>query len=332
MPGRHTFVQHGPKIQVLRSAQDMERIRPLWDSLIACGGSTIFQDFGLNQLAARMFAGREAPHVICAEASWGAAIVPAVLRRNEGTVRLLGEELFDYRGFLHQGDGEVLRTALAKLAELRCPMEIVAVRDCDRHSLPAEFPLLPFASAPKVDAGNISAEAFAAAHPRLGRNLRRMAGLGFQLMKYGGNHPNLLHSIYKRKAGQLATCLFHDRTRIEFMVAAAQLRPEAFEIFTLERESNLAAALVTLREPCVRRFYTGWFSDELEKHSPALTLIHEISRQSLAAGLNCDYMTGEQPYKMRLATGAVPLFRVRMASEQLAYFGKSKMAELPAAV
>ncbi len=338
MPWRHTLVQHGHKIQILRSAQEMDRIRPLWDSLIARNGSTIFQDFGLNQLAARMFAGREEPYVICVESSGGAAIVPAVLRqkdllhKKDVTVRLLGEELFDYRGFLHQGDKDVLWAALATLAERKCPLEIVAVRECDRHLIPAKLPLLPFAAAPMVQAGNISAETFAAAHSRLGRNLRRMARLGFQLLKYDGNNPQLLHSIYQRKAEQQNTCLFHDRARIEFMVAAAQLLPEAFEIFTLEHGSSLAAALVTLLEPGVRRFYTGWFSAELEKHSPALTLIYEVTRQSLAAGLNCDYMTGEQPYKMRLATGTVPLFRVHAAAEQLAHFGKSTIAELRVAI
>ncbi|HEV7673325.1 MAG TPA: GNAT family N-acetyltransferase, partial [Candidatus Angelobacter sp.] len=66
------------------------------------------------------------------------------------------------------------------------------------------------------------------------------------------------------------------------------------------------------------RFYTGWFAAEYEKHSPALALIYEITRQSLANGLDCDYMTGEQPYKMRLATNLVALYKVRASSEKLA--------------
>ena len=93
--------------------------------------------------------------------------------------------------------------------------------------------------------------------------------------------------------------------------------PDAFEIFTLENDKRMAAALVVLRDGGSRRFYTGWFAPEYEKHSPALALIYEITRQSLAAGLDCDYMTGEQPYKMRLATNAVPLYRVRATADQL---------------
>ena len=93
------------------------------------GRYTVFQDFELNLLAAEQFADREEPYVICAESERGAAIIPAALRRSDGTIRLLGEELFDYRAFLHRGDDEVLRAALAALGELGRPLEIVAVRE-----------------------------------------------------------------------------------------------------------------------------------------------------------------------------------------------------------
>ena len=106
--------------------------------------------------------------------------------------------------------------------------------------------------------------------------------------------------------------------------------PDVFEVFTLENGETIAAAVVTLCDRGCRRFYTGWFAAEYQKHSPALALIYEITRQSLAAGLDCDYMTGEQPYKMRLATKSVPLYRARATSEELAAVGRSR--ELPVAV
>ena len=59
-------------------------------------------------------------------------------------------------------------------------------------------------------------------------------------------------------------------------------------------------------------------SPELAKHSPALSLIYEVTRLSLEAGLDCDYMTGEQAYKLRLATSAVQLFQLRGTPAQLA--------------
>jgi len=308
----------------------MLRLRPLWESLCAEENYTVFQRFDLNLLAAERFADREEPHIVCAESSNGAAIVPAVQRRSDGTIRLLGEELFDYRGFLHRGDDEVLRAALGKLAELGRSLEIVAVREGDRSVVSDELEVLPFAAAPGVSCTEVSAEEFAAAHTRLARNLRRMERLGFMLKKYDGGNSQLLRSIYAAKAWQSESSLFHDSARIEFLVSAAALMPDVFEVFTLENGDQRAAAVVTLRDQRCRRFYTGWFDPEYEKHSPALALIYEITRQSLASGLDCDYMTGEQPYKMRLATNSISLYRVRAKREELAALARAR--ELPMAV
>jgi CelD/BcsL family acetyltransferase involved in cellulose biosynthesis len=300
----------------------MFRIHPLWESLCADGQYTVFQNFELNLLAAARFADREEPYVVCAESERGVAIIPAALRRSDGTIRLLGEELFDYRTFLHRGDDEVLRAALASLSEFGRPLEIVAMRQCDRSLVMDELELHPFAAAPGVSCAQISAEHFAATHTRLARNLRRMERLGFELRKYDGENVSLLRSIYAAKAGQSESSLFHDPARIEFLVSAAGLMPKVFEISALENGGRGAAAVVTLRDRGCRRFYTGWFAPEYQKHSPALALIYEITRQSLAQGLDCDYMTGEQPYKMRLATNSVALYKVRATSEQLAAVGR----------
>jgi len=281
-------------------------------------------------LAAARFAKREEPYVVCVESPNGAAIIPAVLRRGDGTIRLLGEELFDYRTFLHTGDDDALRTALGALAELGSPLEIVALREVDRSAVNDPLQIVPFAAAPSVNCARTSAKDFSADHTRLARNLRRLERLGFELRSYNGDNPLLLRSIYSAKAGQSDSSLFHDSERVEFMVSAAGLMPDVFEILTLENAGKMAAAVVTLRDGRWRRFYTGWFAAEYEKHSPALALIYEITRQSLADGLDCDYMTGEQPYKMRLATNSVPLYRALATSDELAAIGKTR--EWPVAV
>ena len=140
---------------------------------------------------------------------------------------------------------------------------------------------------------------------------------------------NCCSSIFAGKAAQHpSVSLFHDPARIQFLVSAAAQMPEVFEIFTLENGPlDMAAAVVTLLDRGCRRFYTGWFAPEYEKHSPALALIYEITRQSLSAGLDCDYMTGEQPYKMRLATSSVPLYRVHATPEQLAALDRTQELE-----
>ena len=317
----------GPRISIFQSAQALTAARPIWESILSVQSQTIFQNFDLNLLAATLFGDREEPLIVCAEASYGVAIIPAVVHRN-GSLRLLGEELFDYRCFLHQGDPEVLHAALDALAQLGRPLEITAVREAEAAALKGELPLLEFCCAPSVHCRDISVEEFSSAHLRLGRNLRRLAQLGFELHRYRGNYPGLLRFIYEKKAPQDPRSLFHDPLRIEFMVQAASLLPDRFEVFTLEDAASIAAALVVLREDNCRRFYTGWFSPELEKHSPALSLIYEVTRQSLAEGLDCDYMTGEQAYKMRLATSAVPLFRLRATAEQLRAVERTQAGEM----
>jgi len=311
------------RVRTYTSFRELEQLRPLWKSISNKSQGTIFQGFEWNLLAARKFGHREQPLVISAETSYGVTIVPAALRRYDNSLRLLGEELFDYRSFLHDGEEEVLRAALAVLAQTGAPLEVTAVRECDRHSVMEELELAPFTAAPSVNCSEISAEEFGAMHTRLGRNLRRFLRQGFELKLHGGDNSGLLRSIYERKAAIDQASLFHDPSRVEFMVEAARLEPNRCEVFTLESGPQLVAALVTFREETVRRFYTCFFCAGFARLSPAMCLIHEVTRQSLAAGLNCDYMTGEQGYKLRLATGSKPLYRLRATPEQLATFAQT---------
>jgi CelD/BcsL family acetyltransferase involved in cellulose biosynthesis len=317
------------QLQILRSAQEIWRLQPVWERLRR-DHHTIFQEFDWNLLAARMFADREAPHVVYARAGFGEAIIPAVLRqKNGGTeVGLLGEELFDYRNFLFAGDEDVLRSALAHLSDLKQPLRITALRQNDCEAFPPELSLNRFTVAPGIRHRQLSADTFAEMHLRLARNLRRMQRLGYEFNAWDGSNSQLLRNIYELKAEQDRESLFRDPLRREFIVEAARLQPQRVQIFTLESGSRLGSALVTLVDSGVRRFYTCWFAPELSKHSPALSLIYEVSRLSLAAGLDCDYMTGEQPYKLRLATSAVQLFHLNATSDQLAALGRPALQEL----
>jgi CelD/BcsL family acetyltransferase involved in cellulose biosynthesis len=58
-----------------------------------------------------------------------------------------------------------------------------------------------------------------------------------------------------------------------------------------------------------------------------LSLIYEVTRRSLEDGLDCDYMTGEQPYKRRLATSSVPLYRLRATAAELGALRRAKMIQ-----
>jgi CelD/BcsL family acetyltransferase involved in cellulose biosynthesis len=126
---------------------------------------------------------------------------------------------------------------------------------------------------------------------------------------YAGGHRALVNFIYLAKARQEKS-LFRDPLRRAFMERIALCDSVECEIFTLETASALVAAIVTFRDRDVRRFYTTYFAEAWSRYSPGAALLFHATERSLAEGLACDYMTGEHNYKLRLATGIVPLYRL----------------------
>ena len=140
-----------------------------------------------------------------------------------------------------------------------------------------------------------------------------------ELQQFFGDQEQLIRWIYQRKAEQFegsSQDIFSDPRRIEFIVRAASIDPTKFEIFAFTMRGiantpgDVIAALVTLRDGNVRRFYTVWFDQAWAQYSPGTVLVFAITQRSLAEGLDCDYMTGEQPHKIRLATGMTRLFKL----------------------
>ena len=298
-------------VSIACSPAGLELLRSRWERLYSPEQHTIFQSFAWNRLAAEVFRDRETPHVAHVENSTGAALIPAAIAG--GRITLLGETLFDYRDVLVVGDGQALRAAWRELARLRLPLRILAVRGGGNHW--SGFDLQPFSQAPCVgtkDAGQFGA------HSRAGRLVRRLERKGAELKRYDGSAAELLRGIYRRKAAQSGDNLFAEPRRVEFVLRALALAPAAVDVFTFETANAVIAALVTLRDGHFRRFYTTWFDQAWAHDSPGTALLFEVTRQSLAEGLDCDYMTGTQSQKQRFATSSVPLFRVEASAEQLA--------------
>ncbi len=302
-------------VRIAHSCVELDLLRSHWERLYSSQLHTIFQSFAWNRLAAQFFGDREAPFVVYAENSSGAALIPAAIAGDR--ITFLGETLFDYRDVLVAGDGDALIAAWKHLAHLRLPLRLTAVR-----GKPAQwvgFKLQPFVAAPFVPAQRQTGEQFAAAHARSGRLVRRLQRLGAELKRHDGSASELLCSIYEHKAGQFGSkSLFSDRRRIDFMLAAASLDPAAIDMYTFETAGAVVAAMVTLRDGGVRRFYTTWFDEAWARYSPGTALLFEVTRQSLAEGLDCDYMTGTQFHKQRFASDSVPLFRVETSAQGLA--------------
>jgi CelD/BcsL family acetyltransferase involved in cellulose biosynthesis len=306
---------------VARSPAEIDRLRPLWDDLYRAGPATLFQSFFWNRLAASVFAPREEPCVVVAESDAGAALIPGAIADHGFT--LLGEALFDYRDVLSQGDAGVLRQAWQEVAALKLPIFFAALRGQERRRAWQDFSPQPFVNAPSVLTCETSAEQLAAAHSRIGSRWRKILRQGVEFRRHAPPSPELLRRIYQLKAAQPPANLFRDTARINFLLAAAA-GPAPCEAYVLSQGAELVAALVTFRDGGTRRFYTIYYDHAWAHFSPGMVLLFEATRQSLEEGLNCDYMTGEQPHKTRLATSQVPLFRVecsqqiwsRVASEQ----------------
>src|SRR5258706_7317423 len=224
-------------------------------------------------------------------------------------MRLLGEELFDYRTVLHHGNPTALHAAFEVLSALGRSLKIVALREGATFFAGR---LQPFPASPALRSTNKDS----AVHPRLGLCLRRLLRQGCTRNQYTGSATTLIRRIYKSKAAQ-GDNLFTDRLRIDFMCRLADQEANSFDVFTLEHGDEIVSGLITFRDGAWRRFYTTYFDQHWAKLSPGSALLHDVALRTANAGLHCDFMTGEQPYKLRLATSSVPLFTVQLDQAQM---------------
>ena len=333
------------RTRIIQSAGEFHSVRSLWEQLAR--DATIFQSFCWSELAASCFARREQPHVICCESDSGVALIPAAIRR-DGSTSLLGEKLFDYRDILHAGDEAVLSQAWQRLCELNRPFKLTALRGEESHRLWRGAQPQPFAHAPCVRSFDIGAmitpggaspiscrDKFLSMHPRLGRHTRRIAKQGVTFRQHAGSERELVRFVFDTKGKQATPSenLFQDRVRREFMVRIAAEAGSRCEVYTYETNSELVAALVAFRDDAVRYCYTIYFDPRWSGFSPGQLLLFEVTARSLAEGLDCDFMTGEYPYKNRMATARVPLFTVEAEAGALAgIFPSSALEQRPAAL
>jgi CelD/BcsL family acetyltransferase involved in cellulose biosynthesis len=314
---------------IAESAAEMDRLAPLWERLLRRQTHSIFQRFSWNRLAAEMFADRLTPHIVCVEGHSGAAIIPAAINRASNRIELLGETLFDYRDVLHTGDPEVLQQAWRLLAALQRPFHVISIGKTAARERWSEFSAPLFAMAPRIIRAVTSETAFRQAHSRLGRQIRRLQKQGVEFCTTLGHNSELIRRIYDGKRTLSGSGgsdnVFLDLLRCEFMVAAAAMEGDECEIYTLQKQDALVAGLVSFNDGDTRRFYTTYFNPEWAHYSPGQALLYEASARTLAQEFDCDFMTGEYPYKLRLANASHPLFRVDVSAEQLAGLGKQSI-------
>ena len=303
------------RLRVARNVAEIESLGSVWDSLMT-PELTMFQSHRWNLLAASMFAEREEPRFICAESDNGTAILPAVVQLQSGTLGFAGETLFDYRDYLAGGDSAPLDAAWQKLASLNLPISVTAVcRSDDRiwQRLPKDF----FSRAPRLLRSETTSEGLVRDHPRAFSRLRKLKRMGLRITQCKGD-SSIVSEIYRlRREQSTPSGLFHDPLRCDFMVAVCRAEGSRCEVFALEHGSTLAAALVSFRDVEWRRCYTIFYDHRWARFSPGVCLLFEVARRSLEQGLNVDLMTGEQPYKMRVAQSVKDLFKVSASAADM---------------
>ena len=298
--------------KILRTSDEMLSIQPLWDRLCAADThATIFQSFAWNYALGQHLSDREQPYIIVTEDT----IIPAALADAE-TVTFLGENLVDYRSCITSDpSSDSFFSSWHQLAKLNLPLCFTALRP-EHHSIFDRFSTNDFVGAPTL-AGE-SAEAFASKHNRMFSRLRKLERLGFHFMARDPADRELLNWLYRRKAEADSGGLFHDSARVACLLDIYSALPQATQVNTLERDGHVIAAAIAFHDRKWLRFYTNWFDPEWKHFSPGMVLLYEMTRRALADGLSCDYLTGEQPYKLRMSNGISYLRRLNATVQELA--------------
>ena len=299
------------RLRIARSATEMESLGPLWRELERAEPATIFQSYAWNLAAGRHFSDRAQPLVVALESDAGAVIVPSV-QVADGQAAFLGEALFDYRDVLVAGDHAVVPEALAILGgrELTAP----AVRAESILATGGWGTVTPWVGAPLLRACDITPEAFWAQHFKARKQMRRLRRIGGEFRLRRSSEAGLAEWVYQRKAEQFASSnndIFSDATRRRCMQAIVAASGELCEIFTIEVGSDIIGTLITFRDRGARRLYTIWHDPAWNEYSPGIVLLFHACYSSLRAGLDVDFLTGEQPHKARFATSRVQLYNFR---------------------
>jgi CelD/BcsL family acetyltransferase involved in cellulose biosynthesis len=285
------------RVRIIERAEEMRKIEALWTELhVSQHDCTVFQRLELNEIVARVFAYRERPYVVLAESDSGAAIIPACILHEH--VSFLGEELFDYRAPL-ANDLDLLDCAWCVIDRLSLPVKVKATRGTVHWG-----EMQRFSGAPWLPASQILPR-----QKKHERNLRLLSERGcifVQRQAGARGYHDVVRRMYQLKGKSEAGSLFVDSPRVEAVVQiAASVNSD---LFTLENDGELVAAILTFVDGNVCRFYGTYYDARWAVFSPGITLLYKVIRQAQQQGLDFDFMTGEQLYKLRFATQVVPLF------------------------
>lgn len=102
-----------------------------------------------------------------------------------------------------------------------------------------------------------------------------------------------------------------DECAVRWLQAMVAHEPTMTELWQLHRGDETIAGLLSWRSTPVRYAYTISYRRDAAAMSPGILLLYGILCDSVAEGLQFDFLTGEQPFKLRFADARRRLLRLR---------------------
>ncbi|MGH9416741.1 MAG: GNAT family N-acetyltransferase [Terriglobales bacterium] len=230
-------------------------------------------------------------------------LLPLVAWRGE--VRFAGHGLFDYLDLIGAPHPALEVEAAALLTSP--PGRAVHVRGVPaaspfRHCWRALAPLArPFATAPWRPAG--PAAAVGSVHLRA---RWRHARLELRPVTEPGARRRALDWLLHHKAEALAArgvANVLGAPEARWLLAMVEAEPATAELWLLRRDETTLSALLAFAMPRVRFAYTIAYDRQAASLSPGLLLLYALVCRSMDERRDFNFLTGEQAFKLRLATG-----------------------------
>lgn len=288
-------------------------MEPLWRRAWEQAPGHFFQRFEPSLHWARIYAADGSLRVWVHEA--GPALAAFTLR--QGQLELLGQGLFDYVDLI----GTASPGAQQELA--RQLLDWKEWRRFDATGVPADSPFAcfwealqpeqaPFSAAPLL----VHPDQFHRGRARAARRLQQCLQAGWTLRQVRPCRERhaLLQWILEQKEKTLQARgggNVLDAPAVCWLQAMVAREPDMTELWQLHRGAEIIAGLLSWRSGSVRYAYTISYSGHAAAMSPGILLLYGVLCDSVAEGLQFDFLTGEQPFKLRFADAHRRLLRLR---------------------
>lgn len=288
---------------------DLTPLAGHWQAAFDACPASVFQSFAFARNWAAVFC-RDVELQIWVQ-NPGPLVLPFALRN--GQLGLIGEGLFDYLDLVGLAPPQLLLEAVEKVSGLDW-------RSAQFTGVPAASPHAIFWKGLNAECSEYAAAPWRPApDPTFGDHARwavrwRAAQAELQLETGPAERRRLLAWLLDRKARALAArgaANVLGACEQRWLAAMVEHEPHIAELWALRRRGELLAALLAWQTPTMRYAYTLSYEQRAAALSPGLLLLYALVRYTMNQGRGFNFLTGEQSFKLRLATLRDPLLRYR---------------------